>query len=193
MPALFLTSGDPLTDVAGNHLKTGQTVTDDLLGDGIVRGTIPLDKGPGLNVLIDWLGPKDPSKPKSRGAEHLTAKFAPGGADGGGATVRTHTGAQFESGGVHAARGRNDADAERMIPEGEQIEPAGAQSPAGRRAAGAGPMRTSPRIEQQQQGAAARTSSYPAWLGKADKLDGVANEQIAPRLCDCRVDCADEV
>ena len=24
MPALFLTSGDPLTDSAGNHLKTGQ-------------------------------------------------------------------------------------------------------------------------------------------------------------------------
>ena len=39
-------------------------MTDDVFGDGIVRGTVPLDRGlgyvtMGLNVLIDWLGPKD--------------------------------------------------------------------------------------------------------------------------------------
>ena len=76
MPALFHSDGRPLTDTAGNQLRTGQTITDQFLGDGIVRGTIPLDKGEGLNVLIDWLGPKDTSKPKSRGAEHLTVKYA---------------------------------------------------------------------------------------------------------------------
>ena len=34
-----------LKDAAGNPLRTGQTVTDDTLGDCIVRGTVPLDKG----------------------------------------------------------------------------------------------------------------------------------------------------
>ena len=55
MPALFHSDGRPLTDTAGNQLRTGQTITDQFLGDGIVRGTIPLDSGLGLNVLIDWL------------------------------------------------------------------------------------------------------------------------------------------
>ena len=54
-----------------------------------------------------------------RRPEHLTAKFAPGGSGGREATVRMHTGAQFESGAVqvHAARGRNDSggDAERLL------------------------------------------------------------------------------
>ena len=135
MPALFHSDGRPLTDTAGNQLRTGQTITDQFLGDGIVRGTIPLDSGLGLNVLIDWLGPKDTSKPKSRGAEHLTVKYASGGAD---VTVRTHSGAQFEAGELHAAQGRNDSDAERLLPDGERIAPAGAQSPPGRRPTGAG-------------------------------------------------------
>ena len=59
MPVLFKADGNPLTDAAGNPLKTGQTVTDELLGEGIVRGTVPLDNGEGLNVRIDWLGAKD--------------------------------------------------------------------------------------------------------------------------------------
>ena len=42
MPALFHSYGRPLTDTAGNQLRTGQTITDQFLGDGIVRGTIPL-------------------------------------------------------------------------------------------------------------------------------------------------------
>jgi hypothetical protein len=176
MPVLFLADGTtPLTDKAGNHLKTNQTVTDDTFGDGIVRGTVPLDHGQGLNVVIDWLGPKDSTKPKSRGAEFLIAKFASGGAGGGIATVRAHTGAEFESGALHAAQGRNDADAERLLPDGERIEPAGAQSPAGRRPTGAGAdgsTRTSPRLHEQRQGAATGGSDYPPWLGKADRFDG---------------------
>ena len=42
MPVLLGAGGSPLTDVNGVELKTGQTVTDDLFGDGIVRGTIPV-------------------------------------------------------------------------------------------------------------------------------------------------------
>ena len=29
-----------------------------MFGDGIARGTIPLEKGEGVNVMIDWLGPQ---------------------------------------------------------------------------------------------------------------------------------------
>ena len=58
-PSLPRRSPDPVTDSLGNPLRTGHTVTDDVFGDGIVRGTVPLDRGLGLNVLIDWLGPKD--------------------------------------------------------------------------------------------------------------------------------------
>ena len=71
-------------------------------------GTVPLDKDEGLNVRIDWLGAKDSSKPKSRGAEHLTVKYP---SAVGETTARRHTGAEYESGEVYAARGRNDADA----------------------------------------------------------------------------------
>ena len=103
--ALWAAPGKPLTDTNGVQLKIGQTVTDDVFGDGIVRGTVPLDKGEGLNVLINWLGPRDNSKPKSRGGANLTVKFVATG-------VSTfHTGADFESGAVHAARGRNDRSA----------------------------------------------------------------------------------
>ena len=83
-------------------------MTDDIFGDCIVRGTVPLDKGEGLNVRIDWLGAQDSSKPKSRGAEHLTVKYP---SAVGETTARRHTGAEYESGEVYAARGRNDADA----------------------------------------------------------------------------------
>ena len=108
MPVLLKADGTPLKDAAGNPLKTGQTVTDDMFGDCIVRGTVPLDKDEGLNVRIDWLGAKDSSKPKSRGAEHLTVKYP---SAVGETTARRHTGAEYESGEVYAARGRNDADA----------------------------------------------------------------------------------
>ena len=108
MTTLKNLNGEPMKDAAGNEIKAGQTVTDIMFGDGIVRGTIPLEKGLGLNLLIDWVGPKDSSKPKSRRAEDLTAKFATG---DGRTTTRTHTGAEYESGAVDEQRGRNDADA----------------------------------------------------------------------------------
>ena len=38
------------------QLKAGATIVDDMFGDGIVHGTIPIEKGEGFNVLIDWLG-----------------------------------------------------------------------------------------------------------------------------------------
>ena len=76
---------------------------------GVVRKTIPLEKGMGLNVLIDWLPMWLGSNSDKR-------------------TSRTHTGAQYESGEVFAAQGRNDADAARLLPEDEAVEPAGAHS-----------------------------------------------------------------
>ena len=34
----------------------GSLVVGELFGEGVVRGTIPLEHGDGVNVLIDWLG-----------------------------------------------------------------------------------------------------------------------------------------
>ena len=51
-------SGDPITDSAGTEIKANTTVVDALFGDGITRGTVPLDHGKGVNVLIDWFGPR---------------------------------------------------------------------------------------------------------------------------------------
>jgi hypothetical protein len=62
---------------------------------------VPLDRGEGLNVVLYWLGPKDASKPKSRGANHLTAKYASGDAE---TRTRMHTGAEYELGAVYEAR-----------------------------------------------------------------------------------------
>ena len=45
-------SGDPITDSAGTEIKANTTVVDALFGDGITRGTVPLDHGKGVNVLI---------------------------------------------------------------------------------------------------------------------------------------------
>ena len=45
MPALLNQNDEPLTDAAGNELRTGQTITDIMFGDGIVRGTVPIEKG----------------------------------------------------------------------------------------------------------------------------------------------------
>ena len=78
MPVLLKADKSPLTDAIGNTLKTGQTVTDDAFGDGIVRGTVPLEKSEGLNIVIDWLGRKDATKPKSgksRGAQLSNGGF----------------------------------------------------------------------------------------------------------------------
>ena len=112
MPVLFNPDGSELTDANVRQLKTGQTCIDSTLGECIVRGTVPLDRGLGVNVLIDWLGPNANDKPPSRGTEHLTIKSPSG---GGGTTTIMHTGAKFESGAVHEQRGRNDADAGELI------------------------------------------------------------------------------
>ena len=49
-------------------------MVDDMFGEGIARGTVPLEHGDGVNVLIDFLGPaQDPKPPASRGAENLKA------------------------------------------------------------------------------------------------------------------------
>lgn len=181
MPVLLSAGGEPLKDAAGNELKTGQTVIDGIFGEGVVKGTVPLAQGEGLNVLIDWLGPKNPSKPTSRSAETLTAKYSTVAEE---PTVRRHTGAGYESGAVFAARGRNDADAARLRRENGQDmgEPAGAQSPPQRRAAGAAADQTphsSERTQRQQQRAEEGGSHEQPWLGKAAKFDTVGKEIIS--------------
>ena len=56
MPALLSRDDRPLTDKAGNALKTGQTVTEDTFGEhGLVRGTDPLDKCEDVNIVIERL------------------------------------------------------------------------------------------------------------------------------------------
>ena len=109
MPVLFLADGStPFKDKAGNALKTGQTITDEMFDDGIIRGTVPLEKGENLNAVIDWLGPGASGKPRSRSPEHFKLKIADSGS---GFTTRTHSGADYESGRVYDERGRNDSDA----------------------------------------------------------------------------------
>ena len=61
----------PETRKKGNALKLGQLVIDNIFGEGEVRGTEPLEKGAGVNVLIRWVEKPD-EKPRSRGAQHLT-------------------------------------------------------------------------------------------------------------------------
>lgn len=45
--------GQPLTDADGQVLKVGSTVVDSKFGEGIARGSVPLEKGDGVNVQID--------------------------------------------------------------------------------------------------------------------------------------------
>ena len=49
--------GELLVDANGQQLKAGATVVDDMFGEGIVRGTVQQDRGEGINIRIDWLGP----------------------------------------------------------------------------------------------------------------------------------------
>ena len=53
MAALQNHRGQPLTDADGQVLKVGSTVVDSKFGEGIARGTVPLEKGDGVNVQID--------------------------------------------------------------------------------------------------------------------------------------------
>ena len=47
-------------------------------GEAIARSTVPLEKGVGVNVTVDWIGLGDADRPKSVGARHLTVKFGTG-------------------------------------------------------------------------------------------------------------------
>ena len=88
-------------------------VVDDMFGEGIARGTVPLEHGDGVNVLIDFLGPaQDPKPPASRGAENL--KRAPAGRT---RTISFTTGTDFDSGAAHRARGRNSHERHASTPQ----------------------------------------------------------------------------
>ena len=63
MATLRTQSGEPLHDAEGQELKEGSLVVDEMFGEGIVRGTIPLEHGDGVNVLIGWLGAAQNPKP----------------------------------------------------------------------------------------------------------------------------------
>ena len=159
----------PLVDSEDNVLSKDVLVRDPIYGEGITRGTIPLDRGLGFNVLIDWRQaalPGQPPKPRSRGAENLTLVGNTT------RTTRTHTGAAFEAGRVHDEAGRNDEDAARLREQqGEDTgSPARPDSPdRGRREAVAGPQRN-PR-EQHQEEAEPR---HKPWLGKTENFDGAS-------------------
>ena len=65
--------GQPLTDADGQLLKVGSTVVDSKFGEGIARGTVPLEKGGGVNVLYKstGVGGNNAGKSPSRGIENL--------------------------------------------------------------------------------------------------------------------------
>ena len=101
---------EPLLD---GDKKEGSVVVDDMFGEGIARGTVPLEHGDGVNVLIDFLGPaQDPKPPASRGAENL--KRAPAGRT---RTTSFTTGTDFESGAAHRARGGNSHERHASTPQ----------------------------------------------------------------------------
>ena len=72
MPPLLNHKGEPLIDAAGHVLTAGSLVRDEMFGEGIARGTVPLQRGEGVNVLIDWLGASPGEKPMSRRVACLT-------------------------------------------------------------------------------------------------------------------------
>lgn len=182
MALLLNQRGEPLQDANGKQLKAGATIVDDLFGDGIVRGTIPIEIGEGFNVLIDWLGPGASEKPKSRDPKQLKLKY-----NGGTRILQQHSGADFESGRVYRQRGENDAEAWELRGDAEMEEPAGAAAGCGSPSPRAGVVdvdeaspnraaRTSPRVEA---AARAATQQHPPWLGKAAKFDAIGKEIIS--------------
>eukprot|EP00966_Prymnesium_polylepis_P316655 7316675-Prymnesium_polylepis.1 len=101
MATLRTPDGAAVKDNAGNDIKIGGLVDDDMLGQGFARGVVSCVGG-GFNVVIDWRQPLDSEggrKPPSRGARHLTRS-------GGAATTMNFTsGVDFESGAAHRRRG----------------------------------------------------------------------------------------
>ena len=67
MSALTNSRGKALEDSLGQQSPVGATAVDDIFGEGIARGTVPLERGDGVNVRIDWLGPGADGKPTSCG------------------------------------------------------------------------------------------------------------------------------
>ena len=76
MRPLFCADGITLLeDSKGQQIKVGSTVVHDFLGEAIARDTVPLDRGVGVNVALDWIGtsqdlPGPSDRPKSVGARH---------------------------------------------------------------------------------------------------------------------------
>ena len=64
--------GQPLTDADGQVLKVGSTVVDSMFGEGIARGTVPFEKGDGVNVCkstgVGRRQQLNAGKPPSRGS-----------------------------------------------------------------------------------------------------------------------------
>ena len=112
---LLKASGAKMTDCCGNVLKVGQNVLDDIFGVGTVRGTVPVEKGDGFNVVFEAAD----GKRHSRGSEHLTLQRV---------NNTFHTGEEYESGEVHRRQGVNDADVMRLN-EGKEEETPAPQSP----------------------------------------------------------------
>ena len=54
MQPLFCANGTtPLQDSQGQQIKSGSTVVHEFLGEAIACGTVPLEKGVGVNVMVD--------------------------------------------------------------------------------------------------------------------------------------------
>ena len=70
MATLRNVSGEPTTHSAGEVLKVDCLVRDSIFGEGKVKGTVPLDRGLGLNVRVEWLGDGS-GKSTSRNADEL--------------------------------------------------------------------------------------------------------------------------
>ena len=56
MPTLLNHRGEPVLDANGEQIKAGATVVDVMFGEGVARGTVPLEKGDGVNVNCASIG-----------------------------------------------------------------------------------------------------------------------------------------
>ena len=138
-------------DQAGAKIYIGSRVCDDFFGEGEVTGKVACGGGGGFNVVVNWDKPPAhgaAGKDSGRGAQHLTVITRA-------RVIQQHTGAEFESGDAHRARGVNDADMERLHQEQQwaqqqhspaRLPPAAAAaSPQSMRAAASPPsLRSSP-------------------------------------------------
>ena len=102
-------------DADGAELREGDTVRHDFGATGRITGVIlaPADSGLVDKFSIEW--DCDPSKaPAPTASRQHVRKVAAAPRIPGGRVGKKHTGAEFESGAVHRARGLNDAEMERM-------------------------------------------------------------------------------